>query len=163
MVIVLWVPIAIVLSLSFRPTLSTSPLAGVVFFVAIWGAYLIRSCCCGCSGMITFWTTRVSAIYELYFTAELLLSGRVVPLALLPALGADATALPVPWTFGYPITALVGPITTAQLFVGLAHAAALDPVGVGAGGGRLARRRPPLHGGGRMRRPSRAGGPARLA
>ena len=35
-------------------------------------------------GLITFWTTRVSAIYEAYFLAELLLSGRLVPMQLVP-------------------------------------------------------------------------------
>ena len=38
-------------------------------------------------GMVTFWTTRVRALFEVYFVAELLLSGRLVPLQLMPALG----------------------------------------------------------------------------
>lgn len=84
-VIVLWLPIAVVLSLVFRPTSDVSPVEVLVFLVAIWGAYLIRSMLLWALGMVTFWTTRVSALYELYFTAELLLSGRLLPLVLLPA------------------------------------------------------------------------------
>ena len=51
-----------------------------MFPIAIWGAYLIRSLLPSTLGMVTFWTTRVGAIFELYFAAELLLSGRLVPL-----------------------------------------------------------------------------------
>ena len=42
-VIVLWLPIAYVLSLLFHPTAHITPLGVIVFFIAIWGAYLIRS------------------------------------------------------------------------------------------------------------------------
>ena len=79
-VIVLWLPIAAVLALIFRPELDPRPQQVVVFFFAIWGAYLIRSFLLWMLGMVTFWTTRVSALFEAYFAAELLLSGRVLPL-----------------------------------------------------------------------------------
>ena len=87
-----------------------------MFFIAIWGAYLIRSMLLWVLGMITFWTTRVSAIYDTYFTAELLLSGRLVPLALLPAWArALAGVLPFKYTFGYPIEVLAGSLSTREL------------------------------------------------
>jgi ABC-2 type transport system permease protein len=120
-VIILWLPIAAVLAIAFRPELSPSLLQCAVFFVAIWGAYLIRSVNLWLLGMVTFWTTRVSALYEAYFVAELLLSGRLVPMTIMPDwVQAIAWLLPFQWTFGYPITTLVGPITTAELFGGLA-------------------------------------------
>ena len=120
-VIVLWLPIAAVLSLLFRPTFDVSPIEGVVFFVAIWGAYLIRSLLLWVLGMVTFWTTRVGALYQLYFTAELLLSGRLLPLALLPAWAASlAGVLPFASTFGYPIDVLAGDLSTRELLTGLA-------------------------------------------
>ena len=119
-VIIMWLPIAAVLSLLFRPELETNALQVAVFVVAIWGAYLIRSLVLWVLGMITFWTTRVTALYEAYFVAELLLSGRLVPMDLLPDWAqAVAWFLPFQWTFAFPITALVGPITTAELLVGL--------------------------------------------
>ena len=59
--------------------------------------------------MITFWTTRVSAIFELAVALELLLSGRLVPLPLMPDWAQDvADLLPFQWTFCFPIEALVG-------------------------------------------------------
>jgi ABC-2 type transport system permease protein len=130
-VIVLWLPIAAVLTLLFRPTFDISVLEVAVFLVAIWGAYLIRSLFLWVLGMITFWTTRVSAIYDIYFTAELLLSGRLVPLVLMPAWVIGIAAwLPFYSTFGYPIEVLAGDLTTAQLFAGLATQALW--IGIGA-------------------------------
>ena len=120
-VVLLWLPIAAVLTLVFRPTFDVSPVEVLVFLVAIWGAYLIRSMLLWVLGMVTFWTTRVSALYELYFTAELLLSGRLLPLVLLPAWAATAADwLPFRYTFGDPIEVLAGDLTTAELWGGLA-------------------------------------------
>ncbi|MGH2670903.1 MAG: ABC-2 family transporter protein, partial [bacterium] len=84
-VIVLWLPIAAILALAFKPSLHPTGLEVSVFAAAIWGAYIIRSMWQTLVGMITFWTTRVGAFFELYVAAELLLSGRLVPMSLLPA------------------------------------------------------------------------------
>jgi len=119
--ILLWLPIAAGLTLVFRPTFDVSLLEAVVFLVAIWGAYLIRTMLLWLLGMVTFWTTRVSALYDIYFTAELLLSGRLLPLALLPAwAGTLADILPFRYTFGYPIEVLASDLSTRELLVGLA-------------------------------------------
>ncbi len=75
-----------------------------MFAVAIWGAYLIRTMLMTALGMITFWTTRVSAIFELFIAFELLLSGRLVPLELMPDWAEKlAYFLPFMWTFYFPI------------------------------------------------------------
>ena len=92
----------------------------VVFAIAIWGAYLIRSLNQSSVGMTTFWTTRVGPIFELYLTLELLLSGRLVPLSLMPDWAQQvANFLPFKWTFGFPIEALLGDLTNEQLIGGL--------------------------------------------
>ena len=119
-VIILWLPLAAFLAWVFKPELSPTLLEVAVFFVAIWGAYLIRTMLLSLLGMITFWTTRVCAIYELYFAAELLLSGRLVPLSLMPGwVRTLAGFLPFQWAFGFPIESLVGNLTPEQLFAGL--------------------------------------------
>lgn len=119
-VMVLWVPIAAILTLAFKPTLHITLLKVAVFFFAIWGAYLIRSMVVTILGMVTFWTTRVSALFELFFVAELLLSGRLVPLSLMPGwVEAVAAYLPFKWTFQFPILALAGDLSSRDLFVGL--------------------------------------------
>jgi ABC-2 type transport system permease protein len=131
-VIALWLPIAAALSLIFHPTLSPRPAQVGVFIVAIWGAYLIRSLLLWVLGMITFWTTRISAIFEAYFLAELLLSGRLVPMALMPQwVQSLSWWFPFRWTFGFPITALVGPVTSRELVVGLLMQGLW--IGIGAG------------------------------
>jgi ABC-2 type transport system permease protein len=119
-VIFLWLPLAAVLSLIFKPTLNPTWLQVIVFFFAIWGAYLIRTMFLALLGMISFWTTRVGAIYELYFALELILSGRLVPMTLMPVWVQHlANFLPFQWTFYFPINALVGQPTSGELLLGL--------------------------------------------
>jgi ABC-2 type transport system permease protein len=118
--ILLYLPIAVGLSLVFHPALHPSAVGVVVFLVAIWGAYLIRSMNLWILGMFTFWTTRGSAIFETYVLAELLLSGRLLPLTLMPHWSQTLAAwLPFKWTFYFPIEALVGHMSDARLVGGL--------------------------------------------
>ena len=118
--VLLYLPIAFALTLVFNPTLHVSALEIVVFFFAIWGAYVIRTMFLWLLGMITFWTTRGSAIFETYMMAELLLSGRLVPLKLMPDWAESlANWLPFKWTFYFPIEVLVGNMSAASLIGGL--------------------------------------------
>lgn len=118
--VTLWIPIAVVLSILFRPTLSPNLAQIATFLVAIWGAYLIRTLLLFVLGMITLWTTRVAALFELFFAAELLLSGRLVPLELMPEqVVRVANVLPFRYTFGFPIEALVSDLSNRQLLTGL--------------------------------------------
>jgi ABC-2 type transport system permease protein len=120
-VILMWLPVAAVLWIAFDPVLDPSALEVVVFAIAIWGAYLIRTMFLSLLGMITFWTTRVSAIFELAIALELLLSGRLVPLTVMPGWAEDiAAVLPFQWTFYFPIWTLVGDFSTTELLGGLA-------------------------------------------
>ena len=120
-VIVLWMPLAAILTLIFQPTLAIRPIDLAVFFIAIWGAYVLRSMFLWLLGLVTFWTTRVGPVFDIFFTAELLLSGRLVPLSLLPDWAQQvAGLLPFQWTFGFPIEALIGQLPPEQLLGGLA-------------------------------------------
>ncbi len=131
---VIWVlfylPIAAGLSFAFHPTFDISMQEVLVFVVAIWGAYLIRTMNLWLLGMVTFWTTRASAIFETYMMAELLLSGRLVPLTLMPDWAQTlANFLPFKWTFYFPIEALAGDLSTAQLLGGLGMQALWTAIG----------------------------------
>lgn len=120
-VVLLWLPIAFFLALVFHPVLNPTPLQVAVFAISLLGAYLIRSLNQSSLGLITFWTTRVGPIFQLYIAAELLLSGRLVPMALMPDwVQTVANFLPFRWTFGFPIEALVANLSTQQLLTGLA-------------------------------------------
>lgn len=119
--LILYLPIAVALSLVFHPAIDPSALEVIVFLVAIWGGYVIRSMNSFALGMVTFWTTRVSAIFQVWFLAELLLSGRLLPLQLMPHWAQTLAAwLPFKWTFYFPIEALVGNMSTSALLSGLA-------------------------------------------
>lgn len=129
--IVLWLPIAAVLTLLFSPELNVRPIDVAVFAVAIWGAYLVRTMLYWILGMVSFWTTRAAPLFQLMFTAELLLSGRLVPLTLLPDWAQRlADLLPFKWTFGYPIEALIGHLPTDQLLEGLGAQVLWTVIGV---------------------------------
>ena len=119
-VIALWIPLAIGLSLVFDPELHPRAFEILVFAVAIWGAYLIRTMFQESLGMLCFWTTRGAAIFDLYMTTELLLSGRLVPMPLMPDwVQTIARFLPFQWAFFFPIESLVGDLSNAELVRGL--------------------------------------------
>ena len=120
-VIIFWLPVAAALWVLFDPVLDPTLLEVVVFSIAIWGAYLIRTMFMSMLGMVTFWTTRVSALFELAVALELLLSGRLVPLPLMPDWAERlADFLPFKWSFYFPIASLVGDFSTEELLGGLA-------------------------------------------
>jgi ABC-2 type transport system permease protein len=120
-IVALWLPVAAGLIIAFQPTLDPTALEIGVFVVAIWGAYLIRTMLQSTIGMLCFWTTRGAAVFDLYMTTELLLSGRLVPLPLMPDwVQTIAAFLPFQWAFYYPIESLVGDRSPAWLLGGLA-------------------------------------------
>jgi ABC-2 type transport system permease protein len=130
--IVLWLPIAAALVLLFDPILDPTALEIGVFAVAIWGAYLIRTMFMSALGMLCFWTTRGAAVFNLYMTSELLLSGRLVPLPLMPDWVEDiARFLPFQWAFFFPIESLVGDMSSEELLGGLVAQALWVLIGLG--------------------------------
>ena len=130
--LVMWLPIAAALVLLFRPTLHPEAVEIVVFAVAVWGAYVIRSLFQWLIGLVTFFTTRVAALFEIYIVAELMLSGRLVPMSLMPSwVQTVADFAPFQWTFGFPIEALVGDLGTRTLLLGLATQVLWIAIGAG--------------------------------
>jgi ABC-2 type transport system permease protein len=119
-VIILWLPLGLFLSLFFKPELHPEWYQMVGFFFAIWGAYLIRTMLLSLLGMITFFTTRVGAIFELFFALELVFSGRLVPMSLMPPVVQQlAGYMPFQWTFFFPINVLVAPMSALEMLGGL--------------------------------------------
>ncbi len=119
-VIALWIPIGVALTMIFNPTFVLTAEKIGVFFVAIWGAYLIRTMFMSALGMVCFWTTRGAAIFDLWMMIELLLSGRLVPLPLMPDwVQTLAMFLPFQWAFYFPIECLAGDLSSVELLRGL--------------------------------------------
>jgi ABC-2 type transport system permease protein len=118
--LVMYAPIAVGLTLIFHPALHPNALQVVVFLIAIWGAYVIRSLNHFVLGMLTIFTTRATALFQVWFLAELLVSGRLVPLTLMPHWAQSVAAwLPFKWTFYFPIESLVGGMPAHTLLTGL--------------------------------------------
>jgi len=71
--------------------------------------------------LIAFWTTRVEAINQFYFTLDAFLSGRVAPLSLLPGLlGAAASFLPFRYMGSFPVELALGRVPAAEILPGYA-------------------------------------------
>ena len=116
----IWLPIAAVLTLLFKPTLNPTWFQVLVFFIACCGAYLLRTMLVSVLGVLAFWITRVEAITDVYNALELVFSGRLIPMPLMPGwVQTLANYLPFQWTFYFPINALTGSPTPAVLLQGL--------------------------------------------
>jgi ABC-2 type transport system permease protein len=127
-----WFPVAVLLTLTFRPALSPTPVEVLGFALALWGAFAVRFVVLYLLGMLTFWTTRASAPFEMVVAAELVLSGRLVPLELMPPwVERVAMFLPFRWSFQFPIETLIGRLSTGEILGGLALQL-LWAVGLGA-------------------------------
>jgi ABC-2 type transport system permease protein len=129
---IFYLPIAVALTLLFDPTFDFRAAEIAVFAVAIWGAYLIRTFNQSALGLMCFWTTRVGAAFSLSIMLELLLSGRLVPMTLMPDwVQTLAWFLPFQWTFYFPIETLVGDLSNAELLRGLGMQVFWILVGIG--------------------------------
>jgi ABC-2 type transport system permease protein len=118
---VMALPLALIMWLTFRPQLQLEPVALVAFFVAIWMAFTIRHMFLFLLGSVNFWTTRTSALFELNVALELMLSGRLVPMSLMPDwVEGISRFLPFRWTFQFPIETVIGRLDPGQILGGLA-------------------------------------------
>lgn len=118
--IALWIPVAVFLFAIFRPEISPSPLELVAFFVAAWAGYVIRFNLLWGLGLVSFWTTRAQALVEVFIALELLLSGRLVPMAVMPEwVQAFSAWLPFKWSFQFPIEVFIGRLDTGEIMMGL--------------------------------------------
>lgn len=114
--IFIWMPVAAVLWYAFQPTIHPAPWQVAAFAVAIVTGFLMRFVLLWALGLATFWITKVSALFEAYFGAEIFLSGRMVPIALLPSWMQTISAwLPYQWAFGFPIELGMGKITKVEV------------------------------------------------
>lgn len=118
--IALWVPVAIVLALIFRPGLSPSLLELTTFFFAAWAGFVVRFNVLWLLGLVSFWTTKAQALIEVVIAMELLLSGRLVPMAVMPEwIQTVSSWLPFKWTFQFPIEVMIGQLSTEEIWRGL--------------------------------------------
>ncbi|MEX2623477.1 MAG: ABC-2 family transporter protein [Acidimicrobiia bacterium] len=118
--IVMALPLAAIMWLTFRPDLTLSLVGILGFSVAIWLAFAIRHMVLFVLGSVNFWTTRTSALFEMIVALELMLSGRLVPMSLMPEwVQRVSYFLPFRWTFQFPIETVIGRLNGGQILTGL--------------------------------------------
>jgi ABC-2 type transport system permease protein len=118
--ILMWIPVATVLTIAFQPRLAPSLAHVAGFLVAIWTGFAVRFLLLYLMGMITFWTTRGQALFDLIVAGELLLSGRLVPLALMPDwVQSVSNWLPFQWSFQFPIEVAIGRLSNGEILAGV--------------------------------------------
>jgi len=111
-----WLPMGFLLWLLFKPEINPEWWQALAFPVALMLAFFVRFCFMWVLGLVCFWTEKIDALFELYFAAELLFSGRLVPLELMPAWAQSiANFLPFQWTFYFPIEVLLGRVSLTDL------------------------------------------------
>jgi ABC-2 type transport system permease protein len=113
------IPTTVLLAAAFRPEFHLVPWALAAVIPAMVLAFLLRYTALYLTALAAFWTTRIAPVFELWFLIEFFLSGRVAPLAVLPAWGQQlASALPFRWMFSFPLELLLGRVSPTQTVQG---------------------------------------------
>jgi ABC-2 type transport system permease protein len=117
--------VAAVLALLFHPSASLHAWALLAFIPALLLAFLVRFLIEWTLALAAFWTTRVSALNQVYFVLMLFLSGQIAPLGLFPSwLQIIAAVLPFRWMLSFPVELLLGRLSPLQTLGGLGAQAA---------------------------------------
>ncbi|MEX2160399.1 MAG: ABC-2 family transporter protein [Anaerolineales bacterium] len=110
-----WLPMGVLLWFLFKPEINAQLWQILAFPLALMFAFFVRFTFMWLLGLVCFWTEKIDALFELYFTLELLFSGRLVPLEVMPAWAQSVAAfLPFQWTFYFPIEVLLGRVQPAE-------------------------------------------------
>ncbi len=114
-------PAWILLFVLLHPTLPTSWIGLILAIPALFLAGALRYILQYALATIAFWTTRVEAINQLFFTVDSFLSGRIAPLSLLPGvMGSVALYSPFRGMGAFPVELALGRIPTAEILPGFA-------------------------------------------
>lgn len=114
------VPAAIMLTFFFRPSFDAPLWAVLAFLPAIFLAFLLRFLTGWTLAMAAFWTTRIQALNQTFFVAELFFAGQIAPLDLLSEpLRLVANLLPFRWGLAYPVELFLGRLSPREAWVGL--------------------------------------------
>jgi ABC-2 type transport system permease protein len=119
LMLIVLIPSLAVLIIVFQPTFNP-PLWALAAFVPVVIAAGVLSFVTGwIVAMAAFWTTRISAINQMYFVAMFFFSGQVAPLSLLPgAIQSIADALPFRWMLSFPTELLLGQVSMQDALSG---------------------------------------------
>ena len=109
------------LALVFPPSITLRMWSIPAFIVAVVLGFPIRFLFSWLLGLAAFWTTWARSIYRLAGVAEIFLTGRLAPLALLPVWAQImAAVLPFRWMIAFPVEVLLGKLSPQEVLIGLA-------------------------------------------
>ena len=117
--LVILVPVAVLLSVLFHPAFEFRAATLALSAGALVVAYLIRFFVDWAFALSAFWTTRTSAINQIYFLLLLFCSGRLAPLELFPRwLERITWYLPFRWTVSFPVELALGRLSPELIAAG---------------------------------------------
>ncbi|NWF68560.1 MAG: ABC-2 family transporter protein [Chloroflexi bacterium] len=103
----------------FPPTYNLQLWSILAFIPVMLMAYLIRFLSHWILGLLAFWMTRARSFFEIFFVAEIFLTGRLAPLALLPLpIMVAASVLPFRWMIAFPVELLLGKVSPIDALIG---------------------------------------------
>jgi ABC-2 type transport system permease protein len=113
------IPAAILLTLFFRPEFDAPWWAMLASIPAVFFAFLLRFLFSWALAMSAFWTTRIDAINQTFYVAELFFAGLIAPIALLPSpLQVVASILPFRWGLSFPVELFLGRLSPQDAATG---------------------------------------------
>jgi ABC-2 type transport system permease protein len=119
--LIVMLPALVILTVAFSPNFTPVAWSLVAFAPAVFLAFLLRFLFEWTLALAAFWTTRVTAINQIYFSLLMFLAGRVAPIALLPPWLRDvAHDLPFYYMVGFPVELALGRLTPTAALVGFA-------------------------------------------
>lgn len=114
------IPATLLLAWFFEPTWHAHWWSLLGFVPAIVGAFLARFMLDYTLASAAFWTTRVTAINQLYILLLLFFSGRLAPLSLFPQpVQTVANFLPFRWSLAFPVELVTGRLTVREFWIGM--------------------------------------------
>jgi ABC-2 type transport system permease protein len=117
--LVMTLPALVVLYVLFDPRFDTNVTAVLAFFPLLFTAFLMRFMFEWALALAAFWTTRVTALNQIYFSLLMFFAGRVAPIALLPPLlQTIAAKAPFYYMVGFPVDVLLGHVDAHDLWTG---------------------------------------------
>lgn len=107
--LVVILPGLILLCVAFRPHFEPVGWSLALFVPVLFFGFLLRFLIEWTLALGAFWTTRVTAMNQIYFSLLMFLSGRVAPISLLPLWVSDiAQNLPFYYAIGFPVELALG-------------------------------------------------------
>ena len=108
-------PAIVLLCVVFRPQFDPVGWSLLLFVPSLILAFLLRFLLEWTVALVAFWTTRVTAMNQIYFSLHMFLSGRVAPIAMLPLwLSETARFLPFYYAIGFPVELALGRLTPRE-------------------------------------------------